>query len=181
MTFEGRLGPVPPSQWTEQQREVMGDLIRPDGSAPNIIATFVRHPQLCQAWITYSRTLLRQGLLSDRIREIIILRIAWRTNSVYEWRQHAWRIDDETLDRLSGSSDAEFWSAPERDLLHCVDEFCESEFIEEANWSSLARHFDDQELLEVVFLCATYRALSSMLNILGVEPDTDEPSLPSAG
>lgn len=167
-----------PAQWTDQQKVVMGDLIRPDGSAPNVIATFVRHPQLCQAWIAFSRMLLRHGLLSDRDREIIILRIAWRTNSVYEWRQHAGRIDDETLESLSGPSSAKIWSDSERDLIRSVDEFCESEFIGDPNWSNLAQHYDDQELLEVVFLCSTYRALSSMLNILGVEPDTDAPPIP---
>jgi 4-carboxymuconolactone decarboxylase len=178
VTFDGRIRPVAPEQWTEQQREAMDDLIGPDGSAPNIITTFVRNPQLCRSWVAFSRTLLRQGLLSDRDREIVILRIAWRTSSVYEWRQHAWRLDDETVEHLSGSSSAEIWSAAERDLLHSVDEFCDSEFIGDANWTNLARHYGEPELLEVVFLCSIYRALSSILAILGVEPDTEAPPLP---
>jgi alkylhydroperoxidase family enzyme len=156
----------------------MGNLVRPDGSVPNIIATLVHHTELCQAWIAFSRTLLRTGLLPDRDREIIILRVAWSTQSLYEWRQHAWRIDEETLDALSGSPDSEFWSAAERDLIRCVDEFCASEYVDDANWSILAARYDDRELLEVVFLCSMYRALSSAIRILGIEPDTETPPLP---
>jgi alkylhydroperoxidase family enzyme len=176
--FNGRIGPIPQTQWTDFQKEVMGDLIGADGSAPNVIATIVRHPELCRAWKAFLRTLLWQGLLSDRDREIIILRIAWRLNSVYEWRQHAGRIDGLTLEGLSNLSGARTWSDSERVLIRSIDEFCDSESIGEPNWSSLASHYDDQQLLEVVFLCTTYRALASVLHILGVEPDSDEPTLP---
>jgi hypothetical protein len=69
----------------------------------------------------------------------------------------------------------------EFDLLRCVDEFCEGGNIGQSNWAKLATHYDDQGLLEFTFLCTQYRALSSMLEILGVEPDTDGPVLPELG
>jgi alkylhydroperoxidase family enzyme len=173
-----RITPLPPEQWSALQTEVMRDLIGPDGEAPNVIATLVRNPELCRAWMMLSRQLLRHGLLPDRDREIVILRIAWKTESVYEWRQHAWRIDERTLEHLSHSSTAEYWNDADRVLIDSVDEFCESEAIGPTNWSLLAQHYDDQQLLEVVFLCSIYRALASILEILGVEPDSNEPPLP---
>jgi 4-carboxymuconolactone decarboxylase len=175
---ECRIGPVPPASWNDHQREVIRDLIRSDGSAPNVIATFVRHPDLCQRWIALSRTLLHHGLLPNREREIVILRIAWRLRSDYEWRQHASRVDAQTLEWLSDPSANKFETELEQDLVRSVDEYCGAETIGPTNWADLTRHYDEQQLLEVVFLCTQYRALANILNILRVEPDTELPLLP---
>jgi 4-carboxymuconolactone decarboxylase len=174
-----RIEPVPSAQWTDRQRDVMRDLIDPQGNAPNVITTFVRHPDLCRAWLTLSRTLLHEGQLPSRDREIIILRVAWKTNSVYEWRQHASRVDEFTLAHITDPCDADIWNEVEQDLIRSVDECFDSETISQENWSSLARHYDDQQLLEVVFLCTVYRALGSILKILVVEPDSSAPPIPS--
>jgi 4-carboxymuconolactone decarboxylase len=175
---ESRISPVPPANWSDHQREVIRNLTRPDGSAPNVIATFVRHPDLCQGWIALSGTLLHHGLLANHDREIVILRIAWRLRSDYEWRQHAPRIDTQTLERISDPSAMKFETQLEQDLVRSVDEFCEAETIGPTNWANLTRHYDEQQLLEFIFLCAQYRALANILNILRVAPDTELPLLP---
>lgn len=51
--------------------------------------------------------LLWKGALDARLRELIIMRIGWVTDSVYEWTQH-WRV-------------ARLLEVPERDLLGVRD------------------------------------------------------------
>jgi hypothetical protein len=41
-------------------------------------------------------TIIFEGKLAKVYRELIIMRIGWRTNAAYEWEQH-WRIAGDCL------------------------------------------------------------------------------------
>ena len=58
----------------------------------NVFRVLLRHPAVAQELASTLTTLLFQGnKLDARLRELIIMRIGWRTVSVYEWTQH-WRV-----------------------------------------------------------------------------------------
>ena len=69
---------------------------------PNVMGTMLRHPDLASAWFPYSAMLLRAGAIDDRLREIVILRVGWRTRAEYEWVQHV------RLGRRHGLDDDDF-------------------------------------------------------------------------
>jgi 4-carboxymuconolactone decarboxylase len=100
MVRKPRIQPRPPSDWDAEVLDVLSVMMRQGGSeaaesnqagAPrvvNALAVLMRYPALAKAFLTFNRHLLFNSSLSDRIRELLILRIAWLRRAEYEWAQH---------------------------------------------------------------------------------------------
>jgi alkylhydroperoxidase family enzyme len=58
----------------------------------SVFRVLLRHPDVASELASTLNTLLFQGnKLDARLRELIIMRIGWKTKSLYEWTQH-WRV-----------------------------------------------------------------------------------------
>lgn len=158
----------------------------------NVFRVLLRHPELTAAIETTLTTLLFAGNRLDvRLRELIILRIGWRTASLYEWTQH-WRvargldIAEEDLLKVRDWEKAEGLSAADRAVLAATDETLDDGEISDATWKACAAHLDtDAEKIELVVAIANWIFFSQLLKSLripleeGVEPwppDGVEPS-----
>lgn len=153
------------------------DLLR----MPNALATMVRHPAVAKPFLSFNGVLLREGLLSPRLRELMVLRVAWRTRSNYEWVQHArlahrYDISTEELTAIAdGTGD---WTDLESDLIIAVDELIDGHAISDGTWQRLAVVLSEAELIEAVFVVGTYASLAMVLNSLRVELDPElDPSI----
>src|SRR5262245_57412662 len=153
-----RIPPVAPDELTEEQSELLS-AASPDGKprTSEFFSILVRYPALYRRWSQYGWRMLRKGVLSDRDRELAILRTAWLCQGGYEWGQHvaaAYRVgmtQPEIEAVLVGSSDPA-WSPSEAAVLAAVDELhCDSR-ISEATWDALARRLDERQLLELPML-----------------------------
>ena len=80
--MEPRLNPLPVDQWDDETRAALG------GNPINIFGTLARHPKLLKRWLVFGSHVLGKNTLSDRDREILILRTGWNCSSPYEWGQH---------------------------------------------------------------------------------------------
>ncbi|GIW40820.1 MAG: hypothetical protein KatS3mg076_1397 [Candidatus Binatia bacterium] len=60
----------------------------------NIFRALLHRPATAKALCDLLLSLLFQGTLDPRLRELVIMRIGWVTGSDYEWTQH-WRIAQE--------------------------------------------------------------------------------------
>ena len=54
----------------------------------NLMAVLIHNPDAIRAWGRFTGTLLLDGRLSPRDRELLILRTAWNVRSSYEWGNH---------------------------------------------------------------------------------------------
>ena len=183
-----RLRPVPRHEWSDDivdalrlafpepvvQRFLDADPNRP--GVPNAIATMLHHPALAGPWLAYNNVLLWSPALPHRLRELMVLRIAWRTHSTYEWVQHVKlgeRYDvtrDDVIAVTTGAAD-DRWSPLERDLLAATDELLEEQRIADGTWARLADQLDERQLVEVVFVAGTYSCLAMVFNSFGLELD----------
>jgi alkylhydroperoxidase family enzyme len=188
---EPRLAPLPASDWTAGDRDrLRGRLAvtdryltgEPDAPPmPAILGLLAHHPDLAANWLTLSGGLLDDAVLDARDRELLVLRVAWRTQSRYEWAQHvrigrdAGLADDE-IASLAAAEVAGQWSDRDGCLIAAADEMIEQHGVGDATWRGLAAHFDEQELLELLFVVGSYVCLALVLNSTGLEPDqgTDE-------
>ena len=120
--------------------------------------------------------LLIKGRLPPRVREVVILRVAWRTGSVYEWGQHV-RIgrdsglDDDEITSLATEAAAVDWSEAERLAVTVTDELCSGDDLTDATWSAAAAEWGEEDLIELILLVGNYRMLAGFLNAARVEPD----------
>ncbi len=102
--------------------------------------------------------------------------MAWRTRSTYEWAQHT-RIGlqagltVEQLHAVPEGAAAESWSPVERALLAATDQMVERQRVEDATWNELGEHFDDTQLLELLFVAGSYICFAVVVNSARMKPD----------
>ncbi len=154
---------------------------------PNAITTMLHHPRLAGGWLAYNAALLREPALTPRQRELVILRVAWRTRSVYEWLQHVrlsarYGVTAGEVEAVAGLVEGE-WTPVEADLLTATDQLLDRHTIDQATWERLAAQLDERQLVELPFMVGTYVCLAMAFNSLGIQPDpqyspVDAPALP---
>ena len=190
MTDEPRLEPLPREAWDDDVRaalrvgfsEAVADRFLSNGAdamrTPNAIGTMLRHPALAGRFLAYNGVLLFEPVLEPRLRELIVLRVASRTRSEYEWVQHVrlaprCGVTPEEIDKIADGQITDGWTPLEADLLAATDQLMDSYRIDDATWARLAEHLDEQQLVEVVFVAGTYTCLAMAFNSFGVQLDPD--------
>ena len=182
-----RLAPLPKDRWDDAVRAALHQGF-PDAAPrflasgpdavplPNVLGTLLHHPALAGPFLVYNRVLLQTPALGHRLRELMILRVAWRTRSLYEWAQHArlatsLGMTGEEIAAIARADGAGAWTPLERDLLAATDQLVERHRIDDATWARLAAQLDGRQLVEVVFTVGTYTCLAMVFNSLGLELD----------
>lgn len=177
-----RLDPLPRETWSD---EVRGLLDPDDSGRPvlNLYATLARHPVFFGPRAVQSAYIRTGATLSDRAREILILRIGWLCGSEYEWSQHvraARRIGmtDDEIQRIAMGAAARGWDPFEATLIRATDELHRDDTISDATWRALASRYSVPELIDVVITVGGYRMVSIALNSLGTQLETGRPRFP---
>jgi len=169
-----RITPVADTDLTPEQSEAL-EAFRP-GPVLNIFRTLVNAPKALgrfNQWGGY--VLSRRNDLPAREREIVILRTGFLCKSGYEFTQHT------RIGLQSGLSEAEIgqikagagagWSAADAALIKASDELHHDQFITDATWAELRKHFSEKACMDVVFTAGQYTQVSMMLNSFGVQLD----------
>ncbi|MEV0674751.1 carboxymuconolactone decarboxylase family protein [Mycobacterium sp. NPDC050441] len=187
-----RIAPVPPADWDEKAvgavvsalSEAAVREFRKVGAAPNVLATMVHHPALAEAFNRFGSVLLREPVIGHRERELMLLRVAWRTRAQYEWVHHVRLITQYGLDAddVQGVIDGvcDRWSPLECDLVDATDQLLDTYRIDDATWGRLARHLDERQLVELPFIVGAYTCLAMAFNSwnLQVEGGVDVSAVP---
>jgi alkylhydroperoxidase family enzyme len=175
-----RIPPVPSAEWTDAMRDLFaifeGAEARERGSRFKAIMTLANHPELATSWLNYNVFLSKNLSLPKRLCEVVILRVAWRLRSEYEWTQHAvigeaMGLSKQEIEAIKHNPDAPAWPELERLSMKAVDELCSDARVEDATWDGLSRLLDRKQLLELLFLTGTYAMLGWVFNALRVEPE----------
>ena len=177
-----RLDPLPRDAWTAEVR----GLLDPDGSGGpvlNLHATLARHPVFFRPRAVQSAYIRTGATLSDRAREILILRIGWLCGSEYEWSQHvraARRIGmtDDEIRRIAVGADAPGWDPFDEALIRATDELHRDDTVSDATWRALSGRYGISELIDVVITVAGYRMVSIALNSIGTRLEPGRPRFP---
>ena len=73
------------------------------------------------------------------------------------------------IERLKSAPDASGWTEAESALLRAVDELHGDQFISDATWQQLGKHYDTRQVIDIVFAVGQYTMVSMALNSLGVQ------------
>jgi 4-carboxymuconolactone decarboxylase len=186
-----RLGPLPISEWCDDDLAVMrGRLSRaekyltrsPDAPPlPNLLGLFGHHATLSASYLGFSGLLLDEPVLDPRDREILILRLAYRTRSHYEWAQHV-KIGEEVgltaahVSAVVTGAQAGIWTPEERVLVTAVDELVDAHRLSDETYAALAARMTPKQLLELLFCVGSYLCLALVLNSVDLPPDGNTPA-----
>jgi 4-carboxymuconolactone decarboxylase len=184
---ETRLAPLPFAQWDDHTRDVLlSHLRRPElylSGAPDappipvVLELFAHHLPLSETWLPFTDMLASdQSTLDPRLRELLIVRVAWRTQSGYEWGQHARMardegLTDEQLQAVAEGPAAEVWAPLERALLTAADEMIDGFGVSDTTWHTLNSSFEPAQLFELLFVIGGYLCLAGVLNSIGLRGD----------
>jgi alkylhydroperoxidase family enzyme len=175
-----RIAPQGPDEWNDDARELFafceGPEAREKGSASNVVNTFAHHPKLMLAWMKFNGRMLAAPKVPARLRELVVLRLADRYNSEYEWLQHVdigreLGLGDEHFEAVKVGPEAPIWSELERNALRAADEMATEFRVGDETWSALAAEFDNKQMLEFLFLVGVYSMLAWILNSIGIVPE----------
>jgi alkylhydroperoxidase family enzyme len=78
-------------------------------------------------------------------------------------------LSEEEILRIKEGPDAEGWSSFESLLLRAADELYVDSFISDSTWEDLAKKYNTQQLLDVVFTVGQYSLTAMALNSLGIQ------------
>lgn len=183
-----RVAPLTPDEWTPEVREFFEATIGADKAATfNMPLTFARHPQLSRAVFEFSRHIQESAEIPARLREIIIMRVAWLNRTDYVWGQHnqmmrRLEMGDEHVQGIKAGPDAPVWSADERLVLRVVDELVKTRKVADGAWKALADRFSTKQILDILAVVGQYSMLALLFNAIGLrlEPRFKEFALDGA-
>lgn len=154
----------------------------------SIFQAMLNHPRLARAFNDLLATMLWNGTLERRLRELVIMRIGWLTGSDYEWTQH-WRVatglgvsPEDLLGVRDWKGHNEFGPA-ERAVLAATDDVVRDGVVSAASWSACQRELggDATVLVELVTVIGAWRMVSSVVQSLHVPLEEGVASWPPDG
>lgn len=180
---ERRIPNLPRDQWTDEAREVFAFWGEPDawenGSRTNIMMVLANHPAMAIPFSHWSKHILMTNTLPVRTLELLILRIAWRVQSLYEWQGHVGYGLNAGLTLEDIAAIREFpeeagrWSEEDRLVLQAVDDLMVQNRISDETWEGLGRFFDTRQKMDLVMSVGQYVMTSWAISSFGVPIEGD--------
>lgn len=145
----------------------------PTDDMPAFMRLMAKHPPLFQRQMEMGNVLFN-GRISPRDREIAVLRISWLAGAPFEWGEHveiAKRagLSAEEVERITQGSSAGGWSMHDAAILRAVEELLADFAISNTTWATLARSWDEQQLIELPMMIGQYLTTAFLLNSLHVQ------------
>lgn len=169
-----RIPPIAP----EERTAAVTALLEETGATTDnpFLLTIARHPGLMRRWLPFTGKLMADGKLPPRLRELAVLRTAWRCQAAYAWGQHvrighAVGLTPGEVEAVCTGPEAPAWDGIERAVLRAADELHDAAVIGDATWADLAAQLDHAQLLELLFLLGQYRLLAGMQSSLRIAAD----------
>ena len=175
-----RLAGLEDEAISEEARAAMGSWWPPF----NIHRVLAHNPSTLASWIPFGTHILRGNTLGERLRELVVLRVAWNARSAYEWGQHAGLsrrlgIPEVDITRVAGPLDPATWTPLEGALLSGVDQMMRVQSIEAETYSMLASHLNEAQLIDYVFLVGEFILVALALNVFQIARDPGLPEFPA--
>ena len=153
--------------------EILAAMMPPGVPPIALFRTFAKNLPMSKAmrrWGSYE--LSRELSLSMRQREIVINRVTALCKCEYEWGVHvaffAERVGftrEQVTSLTHGNGSDTCWSDDaEAALIQFVDALHEGANANDSQWEGLARHLNEQQMLDVCMLAGWYHAISFAAN-----------------
>lgn len=177
-TNSARIEPIELDKASAEVREML-ESVRWNGVVPNLHRTMANYPSALAAFKAWGKHVLRGGnSLSDRQREIMVLRVGWLCRAGYEWVAHVEigkdvGLTDAEIEQLKVGSSHPDWQPQDRDLVRAAEDIHHDRFVSDETWNALGTHLDRNQCMDVVFTVAQYELVCTILNSFGVQFDGD--------
>lgn len=144
----------------------------PTNDMPPYMRIMAKHPPLFKPNMELGETLYN-GRIPARERELAILRCGWLCRAPFEWGEHV-RIGQrcgltrDEVSRVIDGSSAAGWDEHDAAVIRGVEELLADASVSDATWATLAKSWDEQQLIEFPYMVGQYVATAFVQNTLRV-------------
>ena len=180
-----RIEPIDLDDVTDDElRDTLAGALTLDGKPLNIFGVLGHHPKLLKRFNLLGGFILNKGLIPERERELVILRVGWNARAVYEFGQHTvigkrCGLTDDEIAALTRSPHDHDWSAGDMALIALADDLHAADCVSNGTWLALSDRWSEAELVELLIVAGFYRLVSGFLNSAGVRLDDGVPGFPT--
>lgn len=149
------------------------------GTPGDYWTTFALVPDILKMSRESLFALLQPGrALEPRYRELAILRTGIVGDSKFEYSQHLKvarmiGIAEEKLRAIKGWTTSDKFEPAERAVMATADEMVGRNLVEDETFAELKKHFNDEQIMELIFVIATWRMHGMVVRALHLEYDND--------
>jgi AhpD family alkylhydroperoxidase len=169
-----RLRYIEENEKTSYTRELIESAKRTGAPDPRVVSLMTRSP-LGIAWVEYWNKLLYQGVLPHKLKEMCRIKISVAHQCGYcsTVRSNVAKTDGLTEDMISDLFDytgSTRLSAREKAALHYAGLFKQGEHAIDKDqvYADLAKHFTDEEIIELGLFCAEVDGVGKFVKSLNV-------------
>lgn len=149
----------------------------------NVFRGLLHSPTAAAGFYHLVNALMFYNKVAARTRELVILRIGWRTGSEYVFCNHV-RISrdlglrDEEILGVRDPERCDAYSYADRSVLRLADELHENAQVTPSTWAALEQTFTAEELVELLLAAGFWRMTAGFLKSTKIPLDGDVPSWP---
>ena len=169
-----RLRYIADSEKTPHTSELIESAKRTGAPDPRVVSVMTRSP-LGIAWVEYWNKLLYQGVLPHKLKEMCRIKISVAhqcgyCSTVRSNVAKAQGLTEETINDLFEYAGSKRLSEREKAALHYADLFKQGEHAIDKDqvYADLARHFSDEEIIELGLFCAEVDGVGKFVKSLNV-------------
>ena len=169
-----RLRYIDENEKTAHTRQLIESAKRSGAPDPRVVSLMTRSP-LGTAWVEYWNRLLYQGTLPHKLKEMCRIKISVAhqcgyCSTVRSNVAKAEGLTEDLIGELSSYGDSTHFSAREKAALHYADLFKAGEHAIDKDevYADLAKHFSDEEIIELGLFCAQVDGVGKFVKSLNV-------------
>lgn len=147
------------------------------GRLLNFYRALLHSPALAATWLPFNDAVRRETALAERLRELVIIRVAIVNRAGYVVDIHKARyaepagVTPAECDALDRWQDCASFSAAERAALAYADAMTREVDVSDEVFSALRRHYDERQTVELTFLVGAYNLHTRFLKALRIPPE----------
>jgi AhpD family alkylhydroperoxidase len=148
------------------------------GEVRNIFTTLAWQPVLLQRFNALAGTFMLFSTLTAAERELVVLRVAATIRCRYELGQHLplareAGLDEDTIRTVLDTPAVAGLAPDEALLMELTDQVLARGAVDDATWTRLQARYGEPQLIELLALIGQYRMIGDLLNIVGVQLESD--------
>lgn len=175
-----RFSPLSENDISGEAKELVEQIrsafnIPDDASIPDVSLISLRHPGMFKGQMVLGIELAGKGTIPARERELAVLRLALLCGAPFEWSEHVdigrkFGVTDQEIERVVDGSSADGWSEHDRAVLRAVEELVADKCMSNETWNTLAKSWNEQQLMEMPMLVGSYFMTALQQNTLRIRP-----------
>lgn len=153
----------------------------------NIFRVLLKSPKNAKILNDLLMALIVGSKLDHRYRELIIMRIAWLTGSVYEWVQHfdiakSFKLSEEEILSVRDPQASSRLTQADKAVLRATDEFVENNEISVETYALLKNYIEtEEELIDLTLAIGLWFMVAGILKSLKIPIEEGKKPWPPDG